>query len=117
MLVGIALAIVAGCGSQASSTRLTIEVADSAGARVYRLQCEPAKGTARNPEAMCAALRRQPEMLSTPRSVVCGPGGTPTERIRVDGSFHGKAVHAEFADACSPGGDGVGAWIDVLEGA
>src|SRR4051812_44400449 len=88
MLPGVALlAIVAGCGSQASSTRLTVQVSDSAGTRVYRLQCDPAKGTARNPEAMCAALRQQPDMLSAPRSIVCGPGGAPTERIRVNGSF------------------------------
>src|SRR6476469_1591349 len=119
MLLGVALlaAMLAGCGGHASSTRLKIEVADGAGARVYRLQCEPAKGTARNPEAMCAALRRQPDMLSTPSSIVCGPSGAPTERIRVSGSFRGKPVRVEFADACIAGGDGVGAWIDVLEGA
>ena len=119
MLLWVALlaAMLAGCGGHASSTRLRIEVADGTGLRVYRLQCGPARGTARNPEAMCAALRRQPDMLSTPSSIVCGPSGAPTERIRVSGSSRGKPVRVEFADACIAGGDGVGAWIDVLEGA
>jgi hypothetical protein len=38
LIPGVALlAIVAGCASQASSTRLTIQVADSTGTHVYRL--------------------------------------------------------------------------------
>jgi hypothetical protein len=118
-VVMFAVAVVAGCGGHASSTGLTIQVRRSAGAapRVYRLECEPAKGTSRNPGAMCAALQRQPQLLSTPHSGVCGPNATPRERIRVTGSFRGRPVDARFQDGCSGQGDGMGAWNDLLEGA
>jgi hypothetical protein len=116
-----ATAILAGCGGHDASTRLTIRLADLTDAsspRSYSLECEPPGGTPRNARAICTSLARQPDMLRSPRYVVCGPGATPRTTIRVSGRFRGTRVEARFQDTCSTGrNEGFGAWIDVLEAA
>jgi hypothetical protein len=117
----IAAAVLAGCGGNGPATRLTIrvtDVTDPSSPRTYRLECGPSAGTARNARAMCKALRRQPDMLETPRQVVCGPNASPRTTVKVSGRYRGRHVQAKFQDGCSTGAnDGFGAWIDVLEAA
>ncbi len=117
----LAATVIAGCGGHARSTQLTIRVADASDGsspRTYRLECGPPGGTPRNAGAMCAALARQPDMLRSPRQVVCGPGASPRTTVDISGLYRGRKVHAKFQDACSTGAnDGFGAWIDVLEAA
>jgi hypothetical protein len=116
VLGGVALlALAAGCsGGRSATTRLTIRVNDAQSARVFELECDPVGGSMRNAAAACRALRRQPRMLRPPELVVCGPGATSKNRIRVTGTDRGKSVSAEFSGACSSSGDGFGAWDDVL---
>jgi hypothetical protein len=120
-LHGVALIVLtaaaAACGGAGTATtKLTIEVSDDSGVRSYRLECEPAGGTARNAPAMCKALRRQPDMRARARYITCGPGADPraVEMIRVTGSYRGTPVHSSFQGVCVADNDGYGEWSDLL---
>lgn len=113
--VGLLLAATA-CGGRPAATTLKIEISGGSGARTYRLTCDPAGGM-RHAATTCAALRRQPDMLVERGALLCGPGAAGGDRIRVTGLDHGRPVHAAFQNVCSGGGEGFGAWTDVLEDA
>jgi hypothetical protein len=116
---GIALLalLVSGCGSSHPGARLLI----ATGGRVYRLQCDPAGGTAPRPERICAELRRSPNLLVGGPAIdhSCPPAAYTT--FRIAGTYRGHRVDAIFPpSSCAwvPGqGDGAGEWTYLMHGA
>lgn len=114
------LALVAtGCGTTHPATQMHIAVVDEQRlARSYSLSCEPDSGTAPHPQAICTALKTNPNLL------VGGPGldhscPAGARAFRVTGSFRGYPVDASFS-ACSwvPGqGDGLNGWSELMHDA
>jgi hypothetical protein len=119
VLVGLAT-VVAGCGSKAPEARLRIEVGDASMVRAYRLTCDPAKGTAPRPAAICAALDRRPELLvgGGGLSFSC-PQPDAAKTFRISGTYRGYRIGADFWPCTwRPGqGEGLKLWTQLMDGA
>jgi len=100
-LVALAAAVVtaAGCGGHSNATRLKIEVTNASGTRAYSLRCAPPGGTAPRPAAICAQLRREPDMLVGGPAIEhsCPPAAGSPEGFRVSGRYRGYPVDASFS--------------------
>jgi len=100
-LVALAAAVVtaAGCGGHSNATRLKIEVTNASGTRAYSLRCAPPGGTAPQPAAICAQLRREPDMLVGGPAIEhsCPPAAGSPEGFRVSGRYRGYPVDASFS--------------------
>jgi hypothetical protein len=112
-VVLLALAVgAAGCGGggYTAATKLKIEVSRDAGVRSYRLECDPAAGTAPDPGAICSELRRDPKLLvgGLPIEHSCPP--FDSETFRVSGTYRGYSI-----DATVPPGQCE--WVPGQEGA
>jgi hypothetical protein len=122
-LPGVALvalaAVISGCGSQPSATRLKIEVADRSGVHAYRLQCDPAEGSAPGPAAICAELLREPKLLvGGPGLPLSCPSSDANEVFRISGRYRGQDVDATSTTGCGwvPGqDDAAGEWSYLMD--
>src|SRR2546428_11613995 len=71
------MSLLAGCGSRAvtPSTELTLLALNPyVGRAAFHLACGPAGGDLDNPTRACAALTAQPELVTSPKRVICAGG-------------------------------------------
>ncbi len=106
----------AGCGSQRDagagsgsptqpSVSLTISVRPDAhaSAQQWTLTCGPAGGTHPSPAAACAALTRVSDPFAPVKhGIMCSMIYSGPQTAAIDGTWHGKHVHATFSrvDGC-----------------
>lgn len=86
-----------GVTGQGSELRIVLENTDF-GTQTYQLSCAPPSGTVPNPEAICAALAVEPDLLVDPGAFP-GPCREPAG-VRVSGEYRGKPVDADFTPSC-----------------
>lgn len=103
-LVIVALAV-STTASQASdrstpSTKLTIVALNPwVGRAVFNVNCEPTGGDLPDPTNACAALDRQPDLVTNPQPFVCRGGPASHWLIEISGSLKGQATRQSF-DTC-----------------
>jgi hypothetical protein len=125
-LRGVALlalmATASACGGHSAATRLQIEIKDDTGVHAYRLECDPASGTAPSPRAMCSQLARSPELVVGGPAVngPCQPGPQRPGFIsfHISGSYRGYPVDATFSMSCIVPGQrhGFSTWWSLTSG-
>jgi hypothetical protein len=125
-LRGVALlalvAAASACGGHSAATQLKIEMRDDTGVHAYRLQCDPASGSAPDPRAICAQLARSPELLVGGPAVEgpCGPGLQRPGFVsfRISGRYRGYAIDASFSMNCAVPGQkqGFTTWWALTSG-
>jgi len=124
LLSGVAVvalaAAISGCGGhEAAATRLKIEVADSESVQAYRLECDPAAGTAPHPGTICTELRREPKLLVGGGAIDHSCPGPAGEAFRVSGTYRGYPIDATFPpSSCAwvPGQDDAGGdWSYLMD--
>jgi hypothetical protein len=100
-LVVIALAA-STTASQASaggtpSTKLTIVALNAfVGRAVFNLSCEPTGGDVPDPTDACAALDRQPELVTRPQPFVCRGGQSSHWLVEIGGWLKGQDTYESF---------------------
>jgi hypothetical protein len=95
--------LVAGCGhaQPASRTQLTVVALNGwVGRAVFHLSCQPAGGDVPSPAAACAALARQPQLITRPKPFVCW--GSSWWDITVRGRLNGRPIQRSFSTCWTP---------------
>ncbi len=82
----------------------------------YRLRCDPPSGTLPHPQAACAAIAGEPEL------VLAGPGvdhscPAGVSGVRVRGEYLGQHVDVGFSPCSSQPGDPLERWLSLLPAA
>jgi hypothetical protein len=92
------VALAAGCGSSHAAqhaTRLTLTAnSGMVGEAVFHLDCAPAGGDVADPAAACAALQRDPKLVTSPEGFMCWGDGW---NVTISGRLVGNLVHERFA--------------------
>ena len=103
-LLGVALS--AGCGGRAqpaSRTQLTVVALNEwVGRAVFHLDCQPAGGDVPHPAAACAAIARQPRLITHPKPFVCWGGLGSWWDISVTGRLNGSPIRRSFSTCWTP---------------
>lgn len=103
-----------GCGGRATGARLRIDLrAGAFGPRTFTVRCSPARGSAPNPAAICAALAKHGYLLKAVRGQdhSC-PAGPPVTHVA--GTYRGHRVDATFS-SCRYGQEQAAAeWSKLL---
>jgi hypothetical protein len=91
--------IAAGCGGTTPPrTQLTmLAINTSVGRALFRLDCSPAGGDLANPAAACAALAKQPELVTRPEPFACAGGPFSWWDVTIAGRLNGKAMRRAFS--------------------
>jgi hypothetical protein len=100
-LLGVVFA--AGCGQAqpASRTQLTVVALNGwVGRAVFHLLCRPAGGDVPSPAAACAAVARQPQLITRPKPFVCW--GSSWWDITVSGRLDGQPIRRSFSTCWTP---------------
>jgi hypothetical protein len=110
-LLGVMLALLAACGGddggdggEAGPVDVELVVVTGPGAPArFEVRCSPAGGTTPDPEATCAAIADNPEMLAPPALTSSCPGnlGNPPE-VRVGGTAGGQPVEVAVRECDEP---------------
>jgi len=101
----LVLALAAGCGGNMNlaGTRLTLTAVNPyVGQAVFHLDCAPAGGDVSDPVAACAALGRDPTLVTSPRPFTCLGGPTSWFDMTITGRLTGKPVHRKFSTCWTP---------------
>jgi hypothetical protein len=95
----------AGCGSgmNLAGTKLTLTAVNpNVGQAVFHLDCGPAGGDVSDPAAACAALRRDPKLVTSPHPYTCIGGTTSWFDVTISGRLAGKRLHRKFSTCWTP---------------
>lgn len=99
-VLGLALA---GCAGGEPRTELTLTAANtSVGRAIFRLRCEPLGGDLPDPAAACAALARDPRLVTDPKPFTCHGGTFSWWEITIEGRLEGKDVGVETSTCWTP---------------
>ena len=102
-VLGVALG--AGCGhaQPASRTQLTVVALNEwVGRAVFQLECAPAGGDVPHAAAACAAIARQPQLITQPKPFVCSGGPDSWWDITVVGRLNGRPIRSSFSTCWTP---------------
>lgn len=104
LLVSIALTIATvGCAGDDPRTELTLTAANtSIGQAVFRLRCEPLGGDLPDAAAACAALARDPQLVTDPKPFTCLGGTFSWWDITIEGRLDDKDVGVETSTCWTP---------------
>jgi hypothetical protein len=101
LALGLALVfLAAGCAGarDISGTRLILTALNpNVGLVVFHLDCAPAGGDVADPAAACAALQRNPALVTSPTPFTCIGGTTSWFDVTIDGRLDGRTVHRKFS--------------------
>ena len=96
----VALAF-AGCGGSSGGTDLAIHIENAWGVKNYKLTCNPPGGNVPDAQRLCDGISANAErILFTPPNRNTCSGGMNTIHVRVTGTYAGRKVDTEEADAC-----------------
>ena len=99
------LLVAAGCGSgtNLASTKLTLTAVNpNVGQAVFHLDCGPAGGDVSDPAAACAALGRDPTLVTSPQPFTCFGGPSSWFDVTISGRLDGKPVQQQFSTCWTP---------------
>jgi hypothetical protein len=105
LLLALLVLPLAGCGNAAdlTGTKLTLTAVNpSVGQAVFHLSCEPATGDVSDPAAACAALGRDPKLVTSPQPYTCLGGPSSWFDMTITGRLDGKPVHRKFSTCWTP---------------
>jgi hypothetical protein len=97
--------VAAGCGStmNLAGTKLTLTAVNrNVGQAVFHLDCAPAGGDVSDPAAACAALGRDPTLVTSPQPFNCIGGTTSWFDMTISGRLAGKRVQQKFSTCWTP---------------
>lgn len=87
------LAVATGGGGGGGETSLTLEADNpQVGHAAFRLECDPPGGDVPDAAAACAALARNPKLLTDPKPFVCWGGTSSWWEIAISGRLAGEPV-------------------------
>lgn len=95
-------ALLTGCGSahgpSSGATDLTIRAVNtSVGRSEFRLTCEPPGGDLPDPARACAALAKDPTLVTRPDPFTCAGGTFSWWDVEITGRLSGKPIATEFS--------------------
>jgi hypothetical protein len=99
------LLVAAGCGSgtKLAGTKLTLTAVNpNVGQAVFHLDCGPAGGDVVDPAGACAALGRDPTLVTSPQPYTCLGGPSSWFDMTISGRLDGKTVHQKFSTCWTP---------------
>jgi hypothetical protein len=99
-VLGVALA--AGCGHATSESRTQLTVValnEWVGRAVFHLDCEPVGGDVPHPAAACAAIGRDPQLVTRPKPFECWASDWS---VTVRGRLDGRAIRRSFTTCWTP---------------
>lgn len=105
LLFAVLLLALTGCGSSTNlaGTKLTLTAVNpNVGQAVFHLACGPAGGDISDPSAACAALGRDPKLITAPKPFSCLGGPSSWFDMTISGRLEGKAVHRRFSTCWTP---------------
>ena len=105
--ISLALLLLAltGCGSRMNlaGTKLTLTAINpNVGQAIFHLDCEPLGGDVSDPAAACAALGRDPKLITSPKPFTCIGSTTSWFDMTITGRLGGKPVKRKFATCWTP---------------
>jgi hypothetical protein len=103
--LGLLLLALTGCGSSMNlaGTKLTLTAVNTnVGQAVFHLDCGPAGGDVSDPAAACAALERDPKLVTSPHPYTCIGGTTSWFDMTISGRLAGKPVRQKFSTCWTP---------------
>lgn len=104
-LLLLVLAATAGCGGSAdvAGTHLTLTALNPwVGLAIFHLDCGPSGGDVADPAAACAALARNPRLVTSPTPFNCVGMQTSWFDVTIAGRLAGKPVHRKFSTCWTP---------------
>jgi hypothetical protein len=105
LVLGLLLLALTGCGSgmNLAGTKLTLTAVNpNVGQAVFHLHCGPTGGDVTNPAEACAALGRDPKLVTAPQPYNCIGGTTSWFVMTISGRLAGKPVHRRFSTCWTP---------------
>jgi hypothetical protein len=115
LVVVLLLSSLIGCGARNDHpSSLTVSlVHGAAGPRSYMLRCSPPRGTAPDPQGICAAIKHEPALLTShPGMDHSCPYGPPA--VVLASTWSGRPIHARFSVCTSGQEQGAATWIQLL---
>ena len=102
LLVLLLIALLTGCGKEhgpsAGGTDLTIRAVNSSvGRSEFHLSCEPPGGDLPDPARSCAALAKDPKLVTKPEPFTCAGGMFSGWDVEITGRLSGKPIDTEFS--------------------
>ena len=86
-----------------TGTKLTLKAVNpNVGQAVFHLTCGPAGGDVADPAAACAALDRDPKLVTEPQPYTCLGGPSSWFDMTISGRLAGKRVHRKFSTCWTP---------------
>ena len=104
-LVVFVLSAAVGCGGgvNLAGTKLTLTAINpNVGQAVFHLNCGPTRGDVSDPAAACAALSRDPTLVTSPKPFTCLGGPSSWYDMTISGRIAGKPVHKKFSTCWTP---------------
>ena len=99
----VCVALAAGCGhaqQRASRTQLTVVALNEwTGRAVFHLSCRPAGGDVPDPAAACAAIRREPQLVTHPRPFNCWASDWD---VTISGRLDRQPIRRSFTTCWTP---------------
>ena len=93
--------VLTSCSDSPGGTNLAIHIENAYGVRDYVLTCDPPGGNVRDAEQLCEHLASDANtILFSPSHKSTCVGGMSTVHVRITGTYQGRAVDTEEADAC-----------------
>ena len=100
------LSLAAGCGGGKSvpATQLRITALNpTVGLAVFHLDCSPAGGDVADPASACAAISREPQLVTSPKPYTCIGGPSSWFDMTISGRLAGEPVHERFSTCLAHG--------------
>lgn len=103
-VVGSLGVFVTGCGGgHPPQTELSIlAINTSVGRAVFHLDCNPPGGDLANPPEACAALAKDPQLVTDPTPFRCRGGPVSWWDVTISGRLNAKPVHRTFSTCWTP---------------
>lgn len=99
---GLALALAVSSGEE-PRTELTLTATNSfVGRAVFRLRCQPPEGDVPDPSAACAALARNPQLVTNPKPFTCFGGTFSWWELTIAGRLDGDPVAVKTSTCWTP---------------
>lgn len=99
---GLALALAVSSGGE-PRTELTLTATNSSvGRAVFRLRCVPPDGDVPDPAAACAALARNPQLVTNPKPFTCFGGTFSWWDLTIEGRLDGETLAVETSTCWTP---------------
>jgi hypothetical protein len=104
LLAFLVAAVLVGCGSEARpETQLTmLAINTSVGRAEFHLDCAPPGGDLPDARRACAALKKQPQLVTNPKPFTCAGGTFSWWDITISGRLNGTTVRRTFSTCWTP---------------